>query len=134
MTARRILLVDDDAQLTALLERYLVRMGFEVESHSDSQAALERFRAAAAPFDLVVADMTMPGLSGEELLRLVLQSDANLRAILCSGYPTAGVALQTEYAGRVQFLQKPFVSRMLADTIALLLDGAGPHSAPIKAS
>ena len=134
MAARRILLVDDDAQLTALLERYLVRMGFEVESHSDSQAALECFRTASVAFDLVVADMTMPGLSGEQLLRFALESDRNVRAILCSGYPTAGVALQTEYAGRVQFLQKPFVSRMLADTIALLLDDGGSHSAPIKAS
>ena len=77
--------------------------------------------------------MTMPRLSGEELLRIVLQSNPNVRAILCSGYPTAGVALENEYAGRVQFLQKPFASRMLAETIGALLDG-GSQSAPDKAS
>jgi DNA-binding NtrC family response regulator len=124
MAARRILLVDDDAQLVTLLERYLNRLGFDVVPCWDARAALDCFLADGAQFDLVVADMTMPGLSGEELLRAVLQEDAGIRAILCSGYATAGATLENEFGDRVQFLQKPFASRMLTDVIEKLL-GSG---------
>jgi DNA-binding NtrC family response regulator len=134
MPIRRILLVDDDTQLTALLERFLRRMGFEVHSLCDPRAARECFRTAAAPFDLVVTDMTMPGLSGEELLRDLLDADVKVRAILCSGYPMAGATLEKQYAGRMLFLQKPFIARMLAETIEKLGAPDHSHPAPSKAS
>ena len=86
MERLRILVVDDELALANLIEKYLRRMGFDVEPVSDSRLALERFRAAEVPFHLVLADFTMPQLSGEELLRTILRSDPNVRAILCSGY------------------------------------------------
>ena len=89
MERLRILVVDDELALANLIEKYLRRMGFDVEPVSDSRLALERFRAAEVPFHLVLADLTMPQLSGEELLRTILRSDPNVRAILCSGGPTS---------------------------------------------
>jgi DNA-binding NtrC family response regulator len=121
----RILVVDDEIALANLIEKYLQRMGFEVEPVSDSRLALERFRAAKVPFHLVLADLTMPQLSGEELLRTILRSDPNVRAILCSGYAMAGSPLEQEYGSRIEFLQKPFFPKMLADAIGKLL---GPSS------
>jgi CheY-like chemotaxis protein len=117
----RILIVDDELALASLIEKYLKRMGFEAEPVSDSHQALERFRNAKAPFHLVLADLTMPKLSGEELLRTILRSDPNVRAILCSGYAMAGSRLEQEYSGRIGFLQKPFFPKMLADAIRKLL-------------
>lgn len=103
------------------MERYLRRMGFDVEPASDSRLALERFRTAQRPFHLVLADMAMPELSGEELLGTVLRLDPNVRAILCSGNLMAGSSLEQEYGGRFVFLQKPFSPGMLADTVGRLL-------------
>jgi DNA-binding NtrC family response regulator len=117
MDPLRILVVDDESALTSLLEKYLQRMGFEVESASDPHLALERFRAAKIPFRLVLADLTMPGLSGDVLLSMMLRSDPNVVGILSSGYPAAGESLKKEYGGRIAFLQKPFLPRMLAETI-----------------
>jgi len=121
MDRLRILVVDDESALTSLLEKYLQRMGFEVESASDPQVALERFRAAKIPFRLVLADLTMPGLSGDVLLSMMLRSDPNVMGILSSGYPAAGKSLKKEFGGRIEFLQKPFLPRMLAETINRLI-------------
>src|ERR1700730_10900198 len=113
MGATRILLVDDEIALTGLIEKYLLRVGFDVHSVTDSRTALERFQAAQPPFQIVIADLSMPNLSGEDLLREVFKSDAAVRGILCSGYAVAGAALERDYHGRVDFLQKPFLPKML---------------------
>ncbi len=134
MGRTRILVVDDEIALTNLLEKYLQRMGFEVESMSNPRLALERYQTAETPFRLVLADMTMPGLSGEELLRTILASDPEVRAILCSGYAGAGAPLQEEYPGRVHFLPKPFVPKMLAEAIGKLLGTDADQPAPSSAS
>lgn len=124
-------MVDDEAALAGLIEKYLRRLGFYVEPVSDSRLALERFQTANPPFHLVLADMTMPRLSGDELLREVLATDPNVRAILCSGYAMAGSALEQQYRGRIEFLQKPFLPRALAEIVSKLLgpsDGFHPAS------
>ena len=126
MERRRILVVDDEVALVNLIEKYLQRLGFEVEPVSDARLALERFKTAKQPFHLVLADMTMPQLSGEELLRAILSFDPNVRAILCSGYSMVGGALEQEYRGRVEFLQKPFFPRMLAEAVNKLLGSPFP--------
>jgi DNA-binding NtrC family response regulator len=134
MGATRILLVDDEIALTGLIEKYLLRMGFDVHSVTDSRAALEQFHEAEPPFEIVIADMSMPDLSGEDLLRAMFSSNAAVRGILCSGYAVAGTALAREYHGRVDFLQKPFLPKMLADTVHRLVgsipaaDAAHPAS------
>ena len=124
--------MDDELALANLIEKYLQRMGFDVEPVSDPRLALERFQTAKAPYHLVLADLTMPQLSGEELLRTILRADPNVRAILCSGYAMAGCPLEQEYRGRVEFLQKPFFPRMLADAIGKLLGPASGFSAGLK--
>jgi DNA-binding NtrC family response regulator len=134
--ATRILLVDDEIALTSLIEKYLLRLGFDVHSMTDSRAALERFQKAQPPFQIVIADMCMPDLSGEDLLREIFRSNAAVRGILCSGYAVAGAALAREYRGRVDFLQKPFLPKMLADTVHRLagLDAAADSSQPAASS
>lgn len=121
MERRRILVVDDEIALLNLIEKYLQRLGFDVEPVSDPRLALERFKTTQQPFHLVLADMTMPQLSGEDLLRAILRHDPHVRVILCSGYSMAGAALEQEYRGRVEFLQKPFFPKMLAEAVNKLL-------------
>src|SRR5258706_1556843 len=115
MGATRILLVDDEIALTGLIEKYLLRMGFDVHSVTDSRAALEQFQEAQPPFQIVIADMSMPDLSGEDLLREMFRSDGAVRGILCSGYAVAGAALARDYHGRGDFLEKPLLPQMMVD-------------------
>ena len=126
----RILLVDDELALTKLLEKYLNRLGYYVESHSNPRNALESFSSASPPFDLLVADMTMPEMSGEELLAQLTSLDIRVRVLLCSGYPFDLARVPEGIRGRVGFLQKPFLPKMLSDAVVRLLG----HSASSSAS
>lgn len=121
MMRARILLVDDETALARLLENHLKRLGYDVDSFSDPASALAAFQSAAPPFNLVIADMTMPGMSGEELLTRILELDGNVQALLCSGYPDAGSHLRETLRERVAFLHKPFLPKMLSDAVAQLL-------------
>lgn len=117
----RILLVDDETALARLLENHLKRLGYEVASYSDPAAAFTAFQSTEPRFNLVIADMTMPGMSGEELLTRILELDGNVQALLCSGYPDAGSHLRETLRERVAFLHKPFLPKMLSDAVAQLL-------------
>jgi DNA-binding NtrC family response regulator len=119
---RRILLVDDDAALLKLMNVFLARMGYEVESFAEAKSALTRFRDGGR-FNVTIADLTMNGMSGDELLRTVLQEDARMCGVLCSGYAGVGEELVRDYPGRVEVLLKPFAPRMLARVIDKLEAG-----------
>lgn len=111
----RILLVDDEAPLVDLLTRYLERLGYQVESCLTPADALVRFEADPARYSLVLTDLTLPGMRGDEMLARMRVSTPKLRAIVASGYPY-------EPSGkRTKSLQKPFLPKMLAEQIEELL-------------
>lgn len=109
----RVLIVDDEPTLLELLGRYLERRGHSVSTASTAEEALERVRAR--DLDLVIADLTLPGADGEELIEALRQTNPELAGIVASGYPHV-----PRLAG-VSFLQKPFLPQMLADEMARLL-------------
>lgn len=117
MTRARLLLVDDELSLLRLLERYLSRLGFEVVACSRAEDALSRFEAAPQAFSLVMLDLNLPGMSGEELLHKLLRASETIRAIVCSGDVISLARFPEACRWRVSFLQKPFVPRMLSETI-----------------
>jgi two-component system C4-dicarboxylate transport response regulator DctD len=115
MTAARLLIVDDEATLRDLLRRFLERAGYAVETFSNAEEALERFQAAPHTFALVVTDLTLPGMNGEELLQRMRGTTPGVRGLITSGY---------SYVPRlegVEFLQKPFLPQMLADAVKRVL-------------
>ena len=109
--ALRLLVVDDEAALRDLLQRYLDRLGYQVETCAGAEEALERFKAAPAAFALVITDLTLPGLNGEELLARIRAIHPQQRALMLSGYPYRPTDALTG------FLQKPFVPKMLVEEI-----------------
>ena len=115
MAAARILLVDDEAPLLDLLKRYLERLGYEVEACLDPAQALERFEANPAGYSLVLTDLTLPGMSGDQMLARMRARLPKLRAIVASGYPYEPPNKRTG------FLQKPFLPKMLAEQIEQIL-------------
>ncbi len=119
-----ILVVDDDSSLRTLLQNYLARCGYTVTVCTSAEEALRL--VAHREFRLLVADLTLPRISGEELVRRACQADPQLRALLLSGYPFDLSLLPEPWRARVRFLQKPFLPEELSASIhALLEDKAG---------
>lgn len=121
MERKKILLVDDEAPLLQLLERYLSRMGFEVETHTASLDALRSFEAAPTSYELLIADLGMPDLPGDALLTQMLDTRPDLKILICSGSPFFIEKLPAALRQQVAFLQKPFVPKMLAEAVERLL-------------
>jgi two-component system cell cycle sensor histidine kinase/response regulator CckA len=111
----RILLVDDEEPLAELLTRYLERLGYQVDSCLTAADALARFEADPSVYALVLTDLTLPGMKGDEMLSRMRAIAPKLRAIVASGYPYEPTAKRT------RSLQKPFLPKMLAELIEELL-------------
>ena len=126
MSSVRILVVEDEVSLVQLLEKYLRRLGYEVDAYSSSTVALDRFEAAPQNYDLVIADLGMPDIPGDTLLTRMLEIRPDLRILICSGSPFYLANLPEALGKQVAFLQKPFVPKMLAEAIARLLDKDRP--------
>jgi DNA-binding NtrC family response regulator len=117
----KILLVEDEPPLLQLIEKYLQRLGFEVETHLKSFDALRNFEAEPNGYDMVIADLGMPDLPGDTLLTRMLEIRPDLRILVCSGSPFFIENLPPSLQRQVAFLQKPFVPKMLAEAVQNLL-------------
>jgi DNA-binding NtrC family response regulator len=117
----KILLVEDEPPLLQLIEKYLQRLGFEVEPHLKSVDALGSFAAAPDRYGLVIADLGMPDMPGDTLLTRMLDIKPDLRILVCSGSPFFIENLPHALQQQVAFLQKPFVPKMLGEAVQKLL-------------
>lgn len=122
MAGTRILLVEDEPPLLDLIEKYLRRLGFEVETHLKSREALRSFEAAPDRFGLVIADLGMPEVPGDKMLARMLEIRPDLRILVCSGSPFFIENMPDALQRQVAFLQKPFMPKMLADAVRELMD------------
>jgi len=101
----RILVADDDEVFLKVISEVLLRQGFEVQSVSHAAAASEALRAAA--FDLLIADIHMPGNDGLELVRDLATLAPGLPTILLTGQPTVETAAQSVRLAVMAYLTKP---------------------------
>jgi DNA-binding NtrC family response regulator len=122
----RILLVEDEVSLIQLLEKYLRRLGYEVEAYPASKDALQSFEGSPQSYDLVIADLGMPDIPGDTLLTRMLEIRPDLRILICSGSPFFLTNLSKALEKQVAFLQKPFVPKMLSEAVAQLLSKDPP--------
>jgi DNA-binding response OmpR family regulator len=125
----KILLVEDEPPLLQLIQKYLQRLGFDVETHLTSLEALRNFEAAPNRYGMVIADLGMPDMPGDTLLTRMLDIRPDLRVLVCSGSPFFIENLPHSLQQQVAFLQKPFVPKMLAEAVQNLLRD-GPSNPP----
>jgi two-component system, cell cycle sensor histidine kinase and response regulator CckA len=118
--AGRILVVDDEQSLLIVMEQYLRRLGNDVVACRDGQQAWEEFERDPSSFTLVLADMTLPEMSGSELLSRMLSLNPDIGILICSGYPFDSNVIPASHQHQIGFLQKPFTPRMLAESIEQL--------------
>ena len=120
----RVLLVDDEPSVVKFLGELLESHGYRVTSFSDPVAALRRFEADPLAFDLVLADQTMPVLTGVELTRAILARRPGMPVILASGYSSSVNAATAREAGASAFVPKPVSAGKLLQLMGRVLSGA----------
>jgi len=124
----RILHVDNDPGIRALLSRVLGDEGYTVETTPDGRTALSM--VAASPPDLLITDLLMPGLTGWSLFARVRRLSPTLPIIILSGSDTTFRQQQRELGDQAVFLRKPFEMDQLLAIVARLLAGSPSDSMP----
>ncbi|WP_332773573.1 response regulator [Phenylobacterium sp.] len=102
----RILIVDDDPAIVAALCQTLRLQGYEAVGLTDVNAALDALQAS--PFEVLLADLTMPRMSGLELLREARRRDPAIVGVIMTGEGTIGTAVEAMKTGALDYVLKPF--------------------------
>ena len=124
--SERIMLIDDEETILEVTKIFLEHYGYKVYTFSDGVQAMEVFKKNPYSFDLVITDMTMPGMTGEKLAIEILKIRSDLPIIICSGYSGKISGDRARAIGIKKFLAKPIPMNDLARTIRdLLNDSAG---------
>jgi len=110
---QRVLVVDDEASIRDLLSKTLALAEYEVDTAPDGTTALDRMRAFS--YDLLIADLKMPGMDGLTLIRQAKRIKADLPVIIITGFSTESSAIEAVNLGVAGYLTKPFrVPQVLA--------------------
>jgi EAL domain-containing protein (putative c-di-GMP-specific phosphodiesterase class I) len=113
----RVLVVDDEAAMRRICERFLQAEGWTVVLAEDGDAAVEAMKDSGV-FDCVVSDVQMPQLDGFGLVAAVRHYDDDLPVLLMTGDPTLDGAVRAINSGAVSYLAKPFTQEALASAVA----------------
>ena len=107
----RLMVVDDQPEVLTVVARVLQRAGYAVDRASGGEACLEQLKESGAHYDLVITDLTMPGMDGLQLLKRVRHLSPQTAGIILTGYATIENAVSSFQSGVRAFLRKP-VDRM----------------------
>jgi PAS domain S-box-containing protein len=116
-----ILFVDDEKSLIDIGRDLLGRLGYRVETRASAIDAIEAFRADPQKFDLVISDMTMPKMTGDEMARQIRAIRPDIPIILSSGFSERIHSQATEAIGINAVLMKPVIFADLAHTVHRVL-------------
>jgi len=112
-TRPRVLVVDDEASIRDLLSKTLALAEYDVDVAPDGRSALERMRMY--PYDLLIADLKMPGMDGLTVIREAKRYKSDLPVIIITGFSTESSAIEAVNLGVAGYLTKPFrVPQVLA--------------------
>ena len=117
----RVLVVEDEATIGRMFRRLLQRLGYDAQVFESGHDALELFRLDPNAFDLVITDLTMPGMTGDELSVQILRLRPDIPIVLATGY---GPALSDDRARQIGIstvLRKPLTLKELTDALRAAL-------------
>ena len=120
--SERILFVDDEKSMVNLNRQRLERLGYQVESTTKPEEALEWFKADPDQFDVIITDMTMPRMTGDRLAAEVLKIRPHMPVIICTGYSERMSAKKAAALGVRKYIEKPIDLRNLASAIREVLE------------
>ncbi len=127
--AEHILVVEDEAEVRAVVVDQLKSLGYAVVDAADGTAGLSTFGAMFPPFDLLLTDIVMPGpLNGKALADEVVRRWPATKIVFMSGYTGGAVTQNGRLSDGTLLLNKPFRKADLARIVRQALDGAGGPS------
>ena len=115
--SERILFVDDEPMIAEMYADMLRYLGYDVEAKTDPLKTLEAFRSRPHDYDLVITDMTMPGMTGEELGKEIMRIRPKTPVILCTGFSERMPEEKAFELGFCAFVMKPVVIGEMAQKI-----------------
>jgi CheY-like chemotaxis protein len=114
--------VDDEISIVSSAANMLQRLGYDVVGKTQAIEALNLFQIRPRDFDLVITDMTMPRMTGDELAKEILAVRGEVPVIICTGFSAKLTEERAKEIGIRAFVMKPFGSADLARTIRRVLD------------
>ena len=118
----RILFIDDEEPLVKMGHQRLERLGYKVDATTSPIEALERFRSRPDQFDLVITDLTMPKMTGDRLVKEILNIRPDIPVILCTGFSEKIDEKKANAIGAADYIEKPLDKRDFAFKIRKVLD------------
>ena len=103
---QRLLVIEDDETVRDVLQSFLAEKGFEVTISQKGEAGLDQIRTGK--FDLIVTDLVMPGISGMDVLKQVIDSKLNVPVIVMTAFGTVQTAVEAMKIGAFDYITKPF--------------------------
>ncbi len=113
---KRILVVDDEITVCKSIRQAIEREDYEVDTALSAEEALQK--EGACPYDLIITDLMMPGISGLDLLQQLKQNRPQVTVIMVTGYPTIRTAVESVKLGAFDYLPKPFTPADLRSLVA----------------
>jgi PAS domain S-box-containing protein len=119
-----ILFIDDEPTIVNMGKKTLESLGYNVTARTSSVDALKLFKEKTDRFDLVITDMTMPQMTGDNLARELMRIRSDIPVILCSGFSARIDEKQAMAMGIRAFISKPILKREIAETIRKVIDSS----------
>lgn len=123
-TTKNILVVDDEPEILAVLKDLLDGFGYRVETKPDAESAMLFIRTGAA-VDLVITDLRLPGMSGEDFISALRAQLPDVPVIMLTAYGTVQSYIRTRSNGVFEYINKPVQAKELRRIVKAALDGPG---------
>jgi CheY-like chemotaxis protein len=118
-----VLFVDDEKTLTDMGRRLLESLGYRVKTFTDPEEAFAFFAREPEGIDLVLTDMTMPRLTGDQLAQKMMAVRPDIPIVLCTGFSIKIDEERAKSLGIRAFINKPILRGDLATALRRVLDG-----------
>jgi len=118
----KILFIDDEQSIVNMARQMLERLGYEVDAQMSSIEALELFRSKPDQFDLVITDLTMPKMTGDTLVKEILNIRPDIPIILCTGFSEKIDEKKATAIGAADYIEKPVNQHDFAFKVRKVLD------------
>lgn len=125
-----LLVVDDEELITRIQKRLLEKLGYNVTTFNDSEAALAHFKAYPKKYSAMITDMTMPNMTGDLLIKAVLEIEPGFPTVLCTGFDHYLTEESLKQMGILFFCKKPIIEFDLADSVRRAIDERSPMDEP----
>ena len=123
-----ILIVEDNEHVRELVCILLKSIGYKVQTAVDGLAALEYFQFKQKDIDLVIMDVVMPRMGGQEVYKRIREINSSVKVIFTSGYSSEGLHTKFIHENKLEFIQKPYHNEFLKSRIRKILDETSTES------